>query len=102
MQVIIGTFFSESRKSQGRAGNVSVSNASYMVPGNETIQAIEQGQLDQGHRMQDIGNLAEEDKEHHVSHQHVMPLQSADWGASHYDVESRSHNEQMQSAHGGS
>ena len=97
MQIIVGTFFSENRKAQARAGNGD--GTSYMVSGSDTRHEgmpMERMHVDDSRAMQEIEELtgAANDHHHHISH--VMPLQSADWGANHYDLESRSRNEQMQ------
>ena len=96
--MIVGTFFSDNRKSQARAGNGD--GAPCVASGGDVRHeglSMEHMHLDASRTtMQEIEELtgAENEHNHHISH--VMTLQSADWGANHYDLESRSRSEQMQ------
>jgi hypothetical protein len=96
-QVILATFFSENRKSQARAGNGdgTLQVASGSDARHEGL-SVEHMHIDASRTgMQEIKELAATDNEHNRHASHVIPLQSADWGANHYELEARSRNEAM-------
>ncbi|KAH7314590.1 hypothetical protein KP509_21G009800 [Ceratopteris richardii] len=91
VQVVLGTFFQESHKNQFRTG---------MTEGKEPDNSegkelpLSLAEHDPSASMQDQTSNSVEgtDREHAGD---VMPLQSVDWGGSHFDLETSSHNEQI-------
>ncbi|KAH7365494.1 hypothetical protein KP509_18G031000 [Ceratopteris richardii] len=91
VQIVLGTFFQESRKSQVRTGSIEGKQADNSEGKEQSLPIAEQ---DASASIQDqTSNSVEGTDRDHVSH--VMPLQSADWGGNHFDLETSSHNEQI-------
>lgn len=94
VQVVVGTFFSQSRKNNAQAGSGKATSG---MPPDRTAAGtqssapiIQQTHMDATGAMQDHISAGGDEEQHRVSH--VQPLQSMDWGGSQFDVETRGHN----------
>lgn len=93
-QVVVGTFFPQRQKNQGKSANT---DGSPQVPSStEASQPFSPVEREyaasgpaEGHVLGPSADAAV--KEHSASH--VMPLQAEDWGGSNFDVNTRSHSD---------
>lgn len=93
VQIVLGTFLQENRKSQGRAGS-----AEGKPLDNEEKQqslALVVAEQDASGSMPDQNSNSIEGADTERAPSHVIPLQSAEWGGSHFDLETSGHNEQI-------
>eukprot|EP00249_Psilotum_nudum_P021408 c28099_g1_i1 orf=385-1548(-) len=107
VQVVVGTFFPESRKNQVRTGVAdsqhSISPAGMAAGTSPSIPMVPVCQPDAVGPMHvhDFGTIARDShQQSHVSQ--VMPLQSVEWTGTHFDVETRGDTDTVPSSPGGS
>ncbi|MCO5594190.1 hypothetical protein L7F22_048214 [Adiantum nelumboides] len=91
VQIVLGTFFQGKRKSPVQAGSVE----GKPLDSEEKPESLALVEHDASGSMPDQNSNSVEGIDRERASHHVMPLQSADWGSSHFDLETSGHNEQI-------
>ncbi|MCO5608793.1 hypothetical protein L7F22_063010 [Adiantum nelumboides] len=91
VQIVLGTFFQENRKSPVQAGSVE----GKPLDSEENSVSLALVEHDASGSMPDQNSNSVEGIDRERASHHVMPLQSADWGGGHFDLETSGHNEQI-------